>query len=166
MNAPESKPLITLKSVKISKHMSRETPCYSATVYIDGERWAYTENDGGGGCDMIDPFNGGGWNEVKRVDKWVARTFPKIVFEDTPVDRSLECVLHELIQDWHHIQRMRKEFKTMIVAFEPGTSNELNCMALPSEANIAAFKARHPHLVVLNEMEPEEAMQFVIEHMG
>lgn len=48
---------ITLKNVKVIKSMSRETLCYTATIYVDGFKAGTCENDGSGGCarSSVDP---------------------------------------------------------------------------------------------------------------
>jgi len=45
---------ITLKNIKVNQSMSDETLCYSATIYLDGKKIAYTSNRGCGGSDSID----------------------------------------------------------------------------------------------------------------
>lgn len=40
---------IELKNVKINKSFSQETTCFMASVYINGNRAAYAQNDGRGG---------------------------------------------------------------------------------------------------------------------
>lgn len=44
---------ITLKSIKLHEGLSQETPCYTATVCLNGKKIAYTENNGYGGSDNI-----------------------------------------------------------------------------------------------------------------
>ena len=44
---------ITLKSIKLHEGLSQETPCYTATVFLNGKKIAYTENNGYGGSDNI-----------------------------------------------------------------------------------------------------------------
>ena len=45
---------VVLKSLKIAKHLSRETLAYTATVYVDGKKIGYAQNQGIGGPDELD----------------------------------------------------------------------------------------------------------------
>ena len=40
---------VALKSLKIAKHLSRETLAFTATVYVDGKKIGYAQNQGHGG---------------------------------------------------------------------------------------------------------------------
>jgi hypothetical protein len=42
---------LELKNIKYFASGSQETPCYTATVYVDGKKAIYVDNDGHGGCD-------------------------------------------------------------------------------------------------------------------
>ena len=45
---------VVLKSLKIAKHLSRETLAFTATVYVDGKKIGYAQNQGIGGPDELD----------------------------------------------------------------------------------------------------------------
>ena len=45
---------VVLKSLKIAKHLSQETLAYTATIYIDGKKFGYAQNQGIGGPNELD----------------------------------------------------------------------------------------------------------------
>lgn len=45
---------LTLRSIKIAKHLSEETTAFTATVYIDGKKAGFARNDGRGGSNFVD----------------------------------------------------------------------------------------------------------------
>lgn len=44
---------ITLKNLKVAKFMSHETTCFQATIYVDGKKAGFAENEGQGGCTNV-----------------------------------------------------------------------------------------------------------------
>jgi len=46
---------IELKNIKEVKALSEETPCFTATVYIDGKKAGEVSNHGTGGCNNYHP---------------------------------------------------------------------------------------------------------------
>lgn len=49
-----NEPKIELKNLKYAEFASEETPCYEATVYVDGARFCIASNQGQGGDDSYD----------------------------------------------------------------------------------------------------------------
>jgi hypothetical protein len=45
---------VELKNIKENRTMSDETPCFSATVYVDGKKVGWVINRGTGGCNSYD----------------------------------------------------------------------------------------------------------------
>lgn len=48
---------IELKNIKYSARLSKDSLCYSASVWVDGVRRGTVENDGRGGADLVLPFD-------------------------------------------------------------------------------------------------------------
>jgi hypothetical protein len=46
---------IELRNLKVHADMSEETTCYSAEVWVNGEKGFYAQNDGRGGADFFQP---------------------------------------------------------------------------------------------------------------
>ena len=63
---------LELKNIKYFASGSQETPCYTATVYIDGKKAIYVDNDGMV-CDRhhaVEPFT---WKDVEKVKNYLAQ---------------------------------------------------------------------------------------------
>ncbi|HAI39502.1 MAG TPA: hypothetical protein DCM40_16035 [Maribacter sp.] len=64
---------LELKNIKYFASGSQETPCYTATLYIDGKKAVYVDNNGHGGCDRhhaVEPFT---WKDVEEVKSYLAK---------------------------------------------------------------------------------------------
>ena len=97
-----TKPAIELKGIKHVAWASEETSCYTATLYVDGEKWGTVGNDGHGGADY---FHGAGRNygHVMDLDKRLAATWEPLppCFEGmAPMTPSLELICAHLVDDY------------------------------------------------------------------
>jgi len=83
-------PIITLKNIKHFEAHSRETNCFSATLYVNGKRFGMVDNAGMGGCDNVFPFEGGR-SAVKELEKAIKEANP---------DLDLEIICANLIEEF------------------------------------------------------------------
>lgn len=111
-NSGSARPVLELKNVKYRQCRSQETPCYEATLYVDGKRFAYVGNDGRGGPDFhyppqgtADPAYSGSafWQAFKELNDLVSATYPPFVpdtkgYSGAGVPRDVELVCHEIIE--------------------------------------------------------------------
>lgn len=67
---------LELKNLKHSKSLSRETPAYTARVYLDGKPFCEVENDGHGGCDMVYPLGNHTNADIVALENRIAAEFP------------------------------------------------------------------------------------------
>lgn len=103
---------VELKGVKHAAFASQETPCFEATVWIDGKRAGTVSNEGSGGCNSYDPRDLEG-----RLDAYAA-TLPPVVchFNDEEtgkphvMEQDAELLIGELFADW----QIRKDFDRTI----------------------------------------------------
>lgn len=58
---------IDLKNIRTHEDMSEETLCFSATLYLDGERLAEVKNEGMGGSNMYYPVKGKTHDDVQKA---------------------------------------------------------------------------------------------------
>lgn len=113
-----TKPTIELKSIKLMKTLSEETPCYTAVLHVDGKKFADVSNRGHGGCDSV---HGPSNDELKALDQLVAATFPKLDMSDygrADIDTSLETVCHELVWEWDALNSVTRLVKTKLAFFK------------------------------------------------
>jgi len=101
---------IEIKNVKINQHFSRETLCYTASLYVDGKRIGTAENDGGGGPDLFIYKD----KEKGRAFEAYCRSLPPTPpSKDFPYELPMcpEQVIGQLIEKWdleRQIKKMRK----------------------------------------------------------
>ena len=88
---------VTLKNVKIHKDMSRETDCFSATIYLDGRLVGAVRNEGSGGPNFYD------WNDHdagRRIAAWAKERDPSVQYEHT------DLVIAELLDEYSANQQL------------------------------------------------------------
>jgi hypothetical protein len=59
---------LSVKNVKFHDDMSQETPCYSASIYLDNKRIGVVRNDGCGGCNCYDWLDYKAGREIERQE--------------------------------------------------------------------------------------------------
>lgn len=69
---------LELKNIKVFSSHSQETECFSATLYVDGKRFATIDNDGWGGPNRVDPVKGMTmaqmYDHIKEINAYLATT--------------------------------------------------------------------------------------------
>ncbi len=125
---------IELKNIKVNQRLSRETHCFSATVYIDGKRASIIENDGQGGADM--------WYDRSALDKVdaYARTLPPAIGGDDPLPMSAEILIGEMINRHISAAHLQKILRNRIV-FTRG-SELLQTGVMAAEEMVAALTSK------------------------
>lgn len=112
--------LIELKNLKVAASLSEETTAYTATIYIDGKPAFHASNHGTGGSDdfhAIAPF---GYDDLKRIDAWLAENKPPIDlgqgFKPMPCD--LELFVGQLIESAERTKRLTRILKSKITLID------------------------------------------------
>ncbi len=154
---------ITIKNIKHNEHLSEETHCFSATVYIDGKRSFGVKNAGHGGSDDYFALDDKTSNKEVRemllsVNKELEKT--KLTGEYSDLTNDLEIVVGDLVNDYltdKHILKMLKRIcylKDKIVY----VSNNL-----PTDLFIERLKTAHwwkPEYKVLNNLPIEDIRKY------
>ena len=107
---------LELKNISYYARGSEETPCYNATVYVNGKKTIEVGNDGHGGCDRqygIGDFN---YKTVDEVNKWCIKTFGQRSFnynsndgqETCSYDIDLETFCHDELYKWLDKKDLKK----------------------------------------------------------
>ena len=152
---------IDLRNISINQRLSEETNRYTATLYLDGKAIADVGNRGCGGPDEVRARPG--CNEaLDRVEAY-CKSLPPIPSEHLPeglkMDLELWCGLR--VDESLYLKDLRRLVKTKILFKEEGgplmTSSFKGCKAI-TPTHIAAFKARNPKAVILNELPEAEAL--------
>lgn len=159
---------ITLKSVKYNNALSRDSHCFSATVYVDGKKVFGIMDDGWGG-DM-EPFKVKGgvedlWATYKAIDAELKKE-PRVQTEKhielgLPVlDNCLEFIVCDLVNDFLRDREIKKSLRRITYM----VGDEMFEVKLsPTADNIKRIKAQKwwdNTNVLLNGMPIEEVRQY------
>lgn len=99
---------IQLKNVKHRKSESDITPHYKATVYVDGERFARVSNTGGDTADTVELLDDFTDADLNRLQKRIAKEYPKIRFFGRSFSQDLESVCHGLLDENMHREDLKR----------------------------------------------------------
>jgi len=137
---------ITLKNIKYAKFASEETPCFKATIYIDGKRTGTVWNNGHGGSNSYSPWE---------LESWLTaygKTLPPLLCEfldDTgqpaKVAIDADMLINRVLEDEMLMRDMRRNLKTRVL-FTRG-AEVLETKKQPA-AQIAAWLA-NPKILTL-----------------
>lgn len=93
---------VELKNVKNHPDMSQETPCFSATIYLDGKKIGSVQNNGHGGC------NSYYWNDhtaAKRLTAWADQQPTEFEFE------KLDQIIDDLMNKQEILAQLKRWVK-------------------------------------------------------
>jgi len=91
---------LELKNISYYARGSEETPCYNATVYVNGKKAIEVSNDGHGGCDRQHTYpqfmeKWDGENVLRTLNEYCVKTFGSEKYEWGEVDIDLENYCHD-----------------------------------------------------------------------
>lgn len=156
------KPTIELRNIKHAAFASEETHCYTATLYVDGERWGEVGNDGHGGCDHFHPVKGKSWGDLKALNEHIAATYPKITGYGMELDENLETVCGGLVNDWLTECDYKRLAARKVLFVKPGEKGlytfSLKGGMKPAQA-LPILRAKHPSYVFLADLPHAEALR-------
>lgn len=142
---------LELRGVKHAKFASQETPCYEATLYVDGAKAATITNEGRGGCDhvrWIDRTVG------ERVDVHFAAMpkRPLDMGDGTSVDvqPSLETWCYGELDRAETLKAIRRATARKVVGFHDGKELHFKVAAGDAERARPGLEKRYPGIVILN----------------
>jgi|TARA_X000001388_G_scaffold64884_1_gene51197 hypothetical protein len=108
---------LEVKNISHYARGSEETPCYNATVYINGKRSIEVSNDGRGGMDMQHAYPSiEDRCLVQQANEWCVEKFGQHTWEHGgktySTDNDLEHVCHQALYDWLDSKELKKQLKT------------------------------------------------------
>ena len=105
---------IEMKNISYYKRGSEETPCYNATVYINGKKAVEVSNDGHGGCDRQWTYPESEFN-LREIDKWCVAKFGQSSWEyggqTYSTDIDLEHYCHDELYKHLDTKLLKKNMK-------------------------------------------------------
>jgi len=149
---------IELKNLKHSSFASHETPCYQATVYVDGKKAFTTSNNGQGGPDNMVPEAA-----ARKVASRLQSEYPDASQEDGFPNRQgwdtlrLESILHGLVFKKQDSKQAKALMRTKILFIPPNTVPgsysyiSYKALACDKEAVINHVKRKYPGCTIAQE---------------
>ena len=167
---------IEMKNISYYKRGSEETPCYNATVYINGKKAVEVSNDGHGGCDRQWTYPESEFN-LREIDKWCVAKFGQSSWEygwqTYYTDIDLEHYCHDELYNWLDAKELKKELKKNYVCVEKDKmKDEEFLVTWKRKGNHTDdyfknfLKTDYPHMVekCLNFMPFDQALKLFKEH--
>ena len=97
---------LSLKNLKIARHLSEETTAFTASIYVDGVGVGTAKNSGQGGSNSY--YLEKGW-EQKLEDH--AKTLPDLKTEYGTLKMDLDLLIGELINEQEQEKHLKRQFK-------------------------------------------------------
>ena len=123
-----------------------DSECYTATVYVDGQKAFQASNDGWGGPDQFLPLNGYKGPSALEINDWIKANTPQIEVFGRKIDNSLDIVVGDFLAAKHKeadAKKAQRSFdnllKKKILGFKGGKL--VSWKADPSAANLQKVKA-------------------------
>ena len=90
---------IELSNIKYADWASEETPCYRASILINGVKVGEVKNSGQGGADTVHPYQ-----LIATIDAYAA-TLPRLKIvvasdEDYTIAQNYETIFGDLLEAW------------------------------------------------------------------
>ena len=160
---------LELKNIEYYKRGSEETPCYNATVYVNGKKAVEVSNDGRGGSDrqfaypqFMEEWDSDMRNLLQTLDEYCVKTFGTEKYEWGEVDIDLEHWCQKKMYEYVDQKKLKRDMKTKFVCVDI-EKNELYAYAKKGHSDVAFQKhmeKNHPNDTCLNFLEFDLAFKF------
>jgi len=160
---------LEVKNISHYARGSEETPCYNATVYINGKRAIEVSNEGHGGMDRQDTYpNIEERCLVQQANEWCIKTYGKKTHKymsngeekSFEIEMDLEHVCQDALYDWLDKKTLKKDLNAKFLCQE---DKELFAYKKPRGYDEDEFKSvlrnRHPKATCLNFIPFEDALK-------
>lgn len=128
---------ITLKNLKIARHLSEETTAFTATIYVDGMSVGHVKNDGQGGSNSY-----GLTREWEQKLEAHAKSLPDLQSEYGPLKMDLDLLIDELMNQQEQEKHLKRQFKKTTffrIKDEEYKADEWRTVKSPYNAAVQAF---------------------------
>ena len=160
---------LELKNISYYARGSEETPCYNATVYINGKKAIDVSNDGHGGCDRQNTHpNIEERGLVQLANEWCVKTFGQGSFNYTSdgeektctYDIDLEHHCHDELYKWLDTKALKKDLKKQYLFVEDGHLMGYKKHSSHTDTNFKEFFSKnHPNEKCLNFLPFDDALK-------
>ena len=160
---------IEMKNISYYARGSEETPCYNATVYINGKKAIEVSNDGHGGSDRQHTYpNIEERGLVQQANEWCVAKFGQETWEHGgktySTDLDIEHYCHQELYKHLDTKLLKRNMKKNIMFFRNKKDIENGQYSLIKIQNnigglMAYIKDKFPKCIVLNDMPLEKALE-------
>ena len=167
---------LELKNIKYFVTLSEETPCYDATVYVNGKKAIRVSNRGCGACDSQDVYpqfmdEWDGENVLRTLNEYCVKTFGTEKTDWGEIEYDLEHWCQKQLFIDQDRKLLKRNMKKNVMFFE--TKEDIskgqyymikiqnNIMGL-----IAYIKDKYPQSIILNDMPFDEALKTFRKEIG
>jgi hypothetical protein len=162
---------LEVKNISHYARGSEETPCYNATVYINGKKAIEISNDGRGGMDYqhsYPDFGDGRGGIVQKANEWCVKTFGQESFkfmsggkeETCTYDIDLEHYCHKVLYDWLDTKKLKQDLKKQYLFVEKGQLMGYKKRANDTDTAFKHFfEKNHPNDKCLNFLPFDDALK-------
>lgn len=158
---------IEVKNITHYARGSEGTPCYNATVYINGKRAVEVSNDGRGGMDRQSAWHENGFN-LREIDAWCVKEFGQRTWEHGgetyTTDLDLEHYCHDELFKHLDVKFLKRTMKKSVMFFKDKShikEGEYSEVKFKNDYGgaIAYVKDNFPTCIILNDMPLEKALE-------
>lgn len=150
-----------IKNVTHVQAMTRETNCFSLTLYVDGKKFAEVSNNGHGGSDNIYPVSPYTQRDIDRVEEEMSNDDFLVSCEFEKFESAVSTLL--LL---HYTEKeLKKLSKTNVAILDDGVVKYFGYKGskeAPSEELFAQVEKDYPDAIILNKMDIREAAVMVV----
>jgi hypothetical protein len=160
---------LEVKNISYYARGSEETPCYNATVYINGKKAIEVSNEGRGGSDMQHTYpNIEERGLVQQADEWCIKTYGKKTHKymsngeekSFEIEMDLEHVCQDALYDWLDKKSLKKDMQKKYLFVEKGQLMAYKRIANDTETSFKDFfKKNHPTSKCLNFLSFDDALK-------
>lgn len=152
---------IELRNIRHAVSMSQETPCYSATVFVDGKPAVDVGNSGRGGADQ-QRLRPGTTVSIADLDAFIAREMPAIDMSKhgmEPIPCNLELWCHRQVDEVGHRAAFQRHLRAKIVYVQDGALREFGFKRVRKleQRHFDHVQQKYPEIAPLNLLPFEEA---------
>lgn len=141
---------VTLKNLKYSDFASEETPCFEATIYVDGKRVGKAFNDGKGSAHRYDPFS------IEKALNEIAAALPPMDMSEYgmgPIQQDADLMISCLVEDEVTRRKIARMTATNTYLRKPGEKYKKGewtvLKGMTDEARIKAVQDRFGAEVII-----------------
>lgn len=153
-------PHIALQNIKRVAHFSEETHCYTAVLYVDGERWGTVSNRGHGGPDDFHGEGGRGYGDIETLNTLIAETFAPYEAYGMTLEQNLEMVCGDLVNQWLRDKDFARAMKAKVLFTKPDVAGIWGLAVKKPQTlwmMLDVMKAKYPQYTYLADLPVDEA---------